>query len=129
SPLFWSAMTLGALDAAGEDLFVTQRTLTQATERAVFVVAGPPGGRTADEVPAGCAGAYEVRPGYALTVTPGPGGPTARVPTQPPIPLLAGDGGRLVLEGLATELTFNAPGAARLRQGAEEWGLATPAGR
>src|SRR5262249_6933910 len=121
--LFWSAMTLGALEAAGEDLFVTQRTLTRATERAVGLTPLPRSLR-AGALPEGAAGAYRVRPGYELTVAGGPEGSTVRVPGQDAIPLLDGDDGRLVLDGLvATSLEFTGAGAAVLRQGREEWRL------
>jgi hypothetical protein len=116
-------MTLGAIEAAGEDLFVTQKTLTQATERAVGLtpLARPP---VDCALPEGAAGAYRVRPGYDLTVAGGPGGPTVRVPGQDPIPLLGGQDGLFVLDGLvATTLEFTGAGAAVLRQGREEWRL------
>jgi hypothetical protein len=64
-----------------------------------------------------------VRDGYELVVAAGPEGPTARVPGQEPIPLLAtGDGG-IAFEGLATTLRFDGPGSAVLRQGTQEWSL------
>jgi CubicO group peptidase (beta-lactamase class C family) len=119
SPLYWSAMTLGAIEAAGEDLFVTQRTLTMATERAIGITPGPQPLRAA-ALPEGAAGTYSVRAGYDLTVAGGPDGPTVRVPGQEPIPLLGGTQGRFVLEGLvATSLEFR-DGGAVLRQGREE---------
>jgi hypothetical protein len=122
SPLYWSAMTLGAMEAAGEDLFVTQRSLTEATNRAVRVFAGQQPPRAA-ALPDGAAGTYRVRPGYELIVTDAPGGPAVTVPGQPPIPLLGGDDGCFPLEGLATSLRFIPEGGAVLRQGPEEWTL------
>jgi CubicO group peptidase (beta-lactamase class C family) len=122
TPLFWSAMTLAALEAAGEDLFVTQRPLTQATTRAVGVTPGPQSPR-ADTLPDGAEGVYRLRPGYDLTVAAGVDGPTVQVPGQEPVPLLGGDDARFALEGLAASLEFTVAGEAVLRQGEEEWRL------
>ena len=118
SELFWSAMTLGAIEAAGEDLFVTQKTLTQATTRAIGVTPRPQPAPGA-VLPDGAEGTYRLRPGYELTVA----GMAVTIPGQEPIPLLGGEDGRFTLEGLATTLEFTRAGGAVLRQGPEEWRL------
>jgi CubicO group peptidase (beta-lactamase class C family) len=122
SALFWSAMTLGALEVSDEELFVPHRTITEGIHHhAGRAVVQPSGERVlASDV---VLGTYRVREGYELTVTAAAGGACVSVPGQEPIPLLMAGDGAVALEGLATTLRFDGPGSAVVRQGTQEWKL------